>query len=322
MTQTEAYQKKIMVYADGLRKEYTVGPKKDSPPLIAVDHFSCSIRKGEIFGLIGPDGAGKTSIMRMLTTMYLPNGGTAIVNGYDIKKDIFSIRKTIGYMPGKFSLYLDLTVRENINFFAAVYHTSLKENYHLVKDIYDQIAPFEHRRAGALSGGMKQKLALCCALIHKPDILFLDEPTTGVDAISRKEFWWMLKKLKQDGITIVVSTPYMDEASQCDRVALLQKGMVLTSNTVENIVAQFPYDLYACTSEDKYQLDQTLKLFPEILLAYPFGINHHILTKRNSISELQLQLKIQTKLPDATLHREVPNIEDCFIALMQINSNV
>ena len=203
----------------------------------AVDDVSFSVDRGELFGIIGPDGAGKTTLFRMLTTLLLPDGGGASVDGYDIVKDYKSIRNTIGYMPGRFSLYQDLTIEENLNFFATLFNTTIDENYHLIRDIYVQIEKFKDRRAGKLSGGMKQKLALCCALIHRPSILFLDEPTTGVDPVSRKEFWEMLRMLKGQGITILVSTPYMDEATRCDRIALFQSGKILTSDTPENIIS-------------------------------------------------------------------------------------
>ena len=201
----------------------------------AVDDISLVVRKGELFGLIGPDGAGKTSLFRILTTLILPDQGSATVNGYDIIKDYKKIRNTIGYMPGRFSLYQDLSVEENLQFFATIFKTTIEENYHLIKDIYTQIEPFKKRRAGKLSGGMKQKLALCCALIHQPTVLFLDEPTTGVDPVSRKEFWEMLDRLKEKGITIMVSTPYMDEASRCDRIALIQEGKILSVDSPTNI---------------------------------------------------------------------------------------
>src|SRR6185369_2897422 len=197
----------------------------------ALKGISFEVKEGELFGIIGPDGAGKTSLFRILTTLLLPDGGNATVDNLDVVKDFKSIRNRVGYMPGRFSLYQDLTVAENMEFFATIFNTSIEENYDLVKDIYSQIEPFKDRRAGKLSGGMKQKLALSCALIHRPVVLFLDEPTTGVDAVSRKEFWEMLRKLKQQGITILVSTPYMDEASLCDRVALMQNGKLLSVNT-------------------------------------------------------------------------------------------
>ena len=207
----------------------TYGPAKDK--VMAVGGISFEVERGELFGLIGPDGAGKTSLIRMLATLLLPDRGTATVDGYDTVKDYKEIRKRIGYMPGKFSLYPDLSVEENINFFATIFNTTLKENYDLVSDIYSQLEPFRHRRAGKLSGGMKQKLALSCALIHRPSVLLLDEPTTGVDVVSRKEFWDMLANLKNEGITILVSTPYMDEAGRCDRIALVQNGKLLSVDT-------------------------------------------------------------------------------------------
>src|SRR5580700_1592467 len=224
---------------DHITKTYNKGAT------LAVDDISFSVEKGELFGLIGPDGAGKTSIFRILTTLLLPDKGTATVVGYDVVKDFHKIRGILGYMPGRFSLYQDLTVEENLKFFATVFGTTIKENYDQIKDIYSMLEPFKDRRAGKLSGGMKQKLALCCALIHKPEVLFLDEPTTGVDVVSRKEFWDMLKKLKQEGITILVSTPYMDEAKLCDRIALIQKGTILSIDTPAGIIKQFPVSLYA-----------------------------------------------------------------------------
>ncbi len=205
----------------------------------ALKGVSFTVGKGELFGLIGPDGAGKTTLFRILTTLLLADSGTATVNGDDVVKDYKSIRKRVGYMPGRFSLYQDLTVEENLNFFATVFHTTIEENYELVKDIYQQIEPFRKRRAGALSGGMKQKLALSCALIHKPDVLFLDEPTTGVDPVSRKEFWEMLRRLKEQGITILASTPIMDEARQCDRIAFINEGQIRGIDTPERILSQF-----------------------------------------------------------------------------------
>jgi ABC-2 type transport system ATP-binding protein len=187
------------IHCEGVGKQY--GETQ------ALNDICFSVKRGEIFGFIGPDGAGKTSLFRILTTLLLPDTGTAIVEGYDVVKDYKALRKILGYMPGKFSLYQDLTVEENLNFFAGIFNADIRENYYLIKDIYDQIAPFAKRRAGKLSGGMKQKLALSCALIHKPVVLVLDEPTTGVDAVSRREFWEMLIRLKKEGITIIVATP-------------------------------------------------------------------------------------------------------------------
>ena len=209
----------------------------------ALKGVSFSAKQGELFGLIGPDGAGKSTLFRILTTLLLADSGTASLNNLDVVKDYKDIRRKVGYMPGRFSLYQDLTVEENLNFFATVFHTTIAENYDLVKDIYQQIEPFKKRRAGALSGGMKQKLALSCALIHKPDILFLDEPTTGVDPVSRKEFWEMLRRLKEQGITIIVSTPIMDEARQCDRIAFINEGEVQGIDTPETILQRFAHIL-------------------------------------------------------------------------------
>lgn len=211
----------------------TYGKKDNS--VTALQGISFEVEKGELFGLIGPDGAGKTSLIRIIATLLIPDSGSVTVDGFDTVKEYKEIRKRVGYMPGKFSLYPDLTVEENINFFATIFNTTLKQNYDLVKDIYSQIEPFKHRRAGKLSGGMKQKLALSCALIHRPSVLLLDEPTTGVDVVSRKEFWDMLQSLKTQGITILVSTPYMDEAGRCDRIALVQNGNVLSLDTPANI---------------------------------------------------------------------------------------
>src|SRR5215471_108504 len=230
----------------------TYGKKKDV--VTALTGISFEVKRGEIFGIIGPDGAGKTSLFRILTTLLLPDGGSATVDGFDVVKDYREIRNRVGYMPGKFSLYQDLTVEENLNFFATIFNTTIQENYDLVKEIYSQIEPFKNRRAGKLSGGMKQKLALSCALIHRPSVLFLDEPTTGVDAVSRKEFWEMLRRLKEQGITILVSTPYMDEAELCDRVALIQSGKILTINTPGGIIDGFKKPLLAARASNMLHL--------------------------------------------------------------------
>ena len=283
----------------------------------ALKEISFEVSKGELFGIIGPDGAGKTSLFRILTTLLLPEGGTASVDGFDVVKDYKAIRKRVGYMPGRFSLYQDLTVKENLDFFATIFNTSIEENYELVKDIYSQIEPFKDRRAGKLSGGMKQKLALSCALIHRPSVLFLDEPTTGVDAVSRKEFWEMLQRLKQQGITILVSTPYMDEASLCDRVALVQSGKILSIDTPEQIVASFEKPLLAVKSDNMLQLLNLLKQSEWVEDAYPFGEFHHVVMKGEFKADLSAYLSSQTsafEMIDAN-----PNIEDCFISLMKEN---
>jgi ABC-2 type transport system ATP-binding protein len=283
----------------------------------AIENISFEAEKGEIFGLIGPDGAGKTTIFRILTTLILADKGEANILGYDIVKDYKKIRQIIGYMPGRFSLYQDLTVEENLNFFASVFDTTIQENYELVKDIYQQIEPFKKRKAGALSGGMKQKLALSCAMIHKPDVLILDEPTTGVDAVSRKEFWEMLRKLKYSGITILVSTPYMDEASLCDRVALIQKGRIMQINTPDKIVEDFQMPLYSVKTDNIYNLLNHLRQFEYTNSAYAFGQYVHFTAKvsMNNISDLKNYLE-QNKLQNIEINQIKPNIEDCFMALM------
>lgn len=284
---------------------------------VAVDNVSLTVEKGELFGLIGPDGAGKTSIFRMLTTLLLPDGGSAIVDGYDIVKDYAYIRSTVGYMPGKFSLYPDLTVEENLSFFATVFGTTIEENYHLIKDIYIQIEKFKHRRAGKLSGGMKQKLALCCALIHKPTVLFLDEPTTGVDPVSRKEFWEMLKRLKQQGITIMVSTPYMDEATLCDRIALIDQGKILSIETPENITRSYPDKLYAVKAENMYALLKTMESYEHAASSYAFGEYAHV-SFRETISEDTVKRYLQDSgLAGVELRPIDATIEDCFINLLK-----
>jgi ABC-2 type transport system ATP-binding protein len=286
--------------------------------VVAVDDVSFSVEHGELFGLIGPDGAGKTSIFRMLTTLLLPDGGKASANGFDVVEDYKEIRASVGYMPGKFSLYQDLTVEENLNFFATIFNTSIEENYDLIKEIYVQIEPFKKRRAGKLSGGMKQKLALCCALIHRPTVLFLDEPTTGVDTVSRKEFWQMLKRLKEQGITILVSTPYMDEATLCERIALMQGGKIMSIDTPENIIKQYPEELFAIKSNQMSQLLHHLRGNENVTSCNAFGDYHHITLKNKDKAaqgELVKALENQSQT-NVELHTVTPTIEDCFINLM------
>lgn len=281
----------------------------------ALQDISFDVPAGELFGIIGPDGAGKTSLFRILTTLLLADSGIASVDGFDVVKDYTSIRKRAGYMPGRFSLYPDLTVQENLEFFATIFNTSISENYDLVKDIYSQIEPFRHRKAGKLSGGMKQKLALSCALIHRPSVLFLDEPTTGVDSVSRKEFWEMLKRLKQQGITILVSTPYMDEASLCDRVVLMQSGKVMSINTPENIVNNFGKPLWAVKADNMLHLLNHLKQLETVEYAYPSGMYHHVILKEG-YDDGYLQNKLAPGNKGLHIQRIQPNIEDCFMQLM------
>lgn len=286
--------------------------------LVAVDNISFEVEKGELFGLIGPDGAGKTSIFRVLTTLLLPDGGTATVNGFDVVKDYKSIRQLVGYMPEKFSLYQDLSVEENLEFFATVFNTTIEANYDLIKDIYVQIEPFKNRRAGKLSGGMKQKLALCCALIHRPTVLFLDEPTTGVDTVSRKEFWEMLKRLKKQGITILVSTPYMDEAALCERIALIQTGKILSIDTPQNIIKQFPQNLFAIKANNMSRLLSDLRTIKNISSCNAFGEYHHItFHNEDETTSHQLLRELEAKQHfDTEIKSIIPSIEDCFIKLM------
>lgn len=299
-----------MISIKNINKSYNKGQVQ------AVKNLSLDVLDGELFGIIGPDGAGKSTLFRMLTTLLLPDNGTASVNGYDIAKQFREIRNIIGYMPGKFSLYQDLTVQENLDFFATIFNTTIEENYELIKDIYIQIEPFKNRRAGKLSGGMKQKLALCCALIHKPEILFLDEPTTGVDVVSRREFWIMLHKLKEQNLTILVSTPYMDEATLCDRIALMQKGEILSIDTPENITKNYPKKLYSISNDNMYLLISSLRKFENTDSCFAFGESVHLTLKDESkLNDLKVYLE-DLKIGHIEIHEIKPNIEDTFIKLL------
>ncbi|HWB92596.1 MAG TPA: ABC transporter ATP-binding protein [Puia sp.] len=311
-----------MITIEKITKTYNKGQ------VTALSEVSLEINRGELFGLIGPDGAGKTTLFRILTTLLLADQGTAIVNGCDVIKDYAQIRSSVGYMPGRFSLYQDLTIQENLQFFATVFGTTIRENYDLIKDIYQQIEPFKDRRAGKLSGGMKQKLALCCALIHKPAVLFLDEPTTGVDVVSRKEFWEMLARLKAEGITIMVSTPYMDEANRCDRIALIQKGSLLSVNTPAEIIRKFPVALYAVRSANTHKLLREVKQYPGTESCFAFGDALHVTLRDGSpgsglaesphspADDGLAEYLHQRGLADAAVEKIIPGIEDCFIHQM------
>ncbi|OPZ47274.1 MAG: putative ABC transporter ATP-binding protein YbhF [Bacteroidetes bacterium ADurb.BinA104] len=281
----------------------------------ALDSVSFSVKRGELFGLIGPDGAGKTTLFRLLTTLLNPDEGKAAIDGLDIEKDYLQIRSRVGYMPGRFSLYPDLTVEENLGFFASIFNTKVEDSYDLVAPIYKQIEPFRRRQARKLSGGMKQKLALSCTLIHHPSVLFLDEPTTGIDAVSRGELWDMLQTLKEKGITILVSTPYMDEASLCDRIALCNEGRILGIDTPQGIVEKFDSGLYAIRADNMFTLLEAARKVEGVVDCYPFGQMHHLIADTN-FSKLRFMEQLDG-LNNLTIKPAKPTIEDVFIKLMK-----
>ncbi len=283
----------------------------------ALRNISLNIPEKKIFGFIGPDGAGKTTLFRLITTLMLPDQGTVTVNGFDTVKDYKKIRKFTGYMPGRFSLYLDLTVEENLNFYATIFNTSLAENYNIIKGVYSQIEPFKKRPAGKLSGGMKQKLALSCALIHNPEILILDEPTTGVDAVSRKEFWELLAELRNKGMTIIVSTPYMDEAEKCDEIALIHKGKILEVDEPKKVVTSFKGYLYSVTGDNFYKLIEDLRNFDDKTSAYLFGQSIHLSLDKKQDEKILQDYLVKLGHKDIRIMPIKPLIEDCFIAAME-----
>jgi ABC-2 type transport system ATP-binding protein len=283
----------------------------------ALKSITFDVQEGEIFGFIGPDGAGKTTLFRIITTLLLPDEGSMTILGLDCKTGYRKLREEIGYMPGRFSLYMDLSVEENLNFYATVFGTTVKENYDLIQDIYSHIEPFKTRLAGKLSGGMKQKLALSCALIHKPRLLILDEPTTGVDAVSRTEFWEMLKKLKENNITIIVSTPYMDEAMKCDRVALIQEGAILSVDTPVKIRESFSRKLFSVKASEKYKLIHALRSYPGTLTAYPFGDAVHVTFKEDDADNNLYEYLSRMGINDVMIRETKAGIEDRFLELMQ-----
>ncbi len=287
----------------------------------ALKEINLNIESGELFGLIGPDGAGKTTLFRLLATLLVPDSGSATLCGFEMVKEYKHIRNILGYMPGKFSLYQDLSVLENLSFFATVFNTRIEDNMDMIRDIWVQIEPFKDRLAGKLSGGMKQKLALCCALIHQPKVLLLDEPTTGVDAVSRSEFWQMLKSLKSKGITIVVATPYMDEAMLCERVALMQSGEILSLDSPSGIIANFEKDLYSIKTKDTYQLLLDLRAYPYVNSVYLFGQSIHYTDTRIDFSLSELNDYLRSKGQDnIEITQITAGIEDCFMALSQQNT--
>ena len=302
-----------MITVSHLSKTYNKGKVK------AVDDVSFEVRPAEIFGLIGPDGAGKTTLFRTIATLLLADSGSITVDGLDVVRDYKKIRRFTGYMPGKFSLYMDLTVRENLEFFASVFETSIKENYDLIRDIYVQLEPFNDRRAGKLSGGMKQKLALCCAMIHQPKILLLDEPTTGVDPVSRKEFWMMLKQYQQLGITIIVATPYMDEAALCDRIALIRQGSILDINRPADIITAYPHRLLAVKATVTYDLLAAIAAYPAALNYYSFGEYVHVVMPSEADTALTgLAEWLEQKGVQGVEMRAIrPAIEDSFIEILK-----
>lgn len=282
----------------------------------ALAEVSFTVDDNLIFGLIGPDGAGKTTLYRIIATLLLPDDGVVRLNDHDVVREFRKIRKMVGYMPGRFSLYQDLTVEENLAFYARVFGTTIQENYYLIRDIYSHIEPFRKRRAGNLSGGMKQKLALSCALIHKPSLLILDEPTTGVDAVSRKEFWDMLGKLKEYGITILVSTAYMDEAERCDRIALIQEGRILSVNHPEAIIQEYERELCSIHSDDLYRLVIDLRAYPMTNAAFLFGQHVHFNQKDGHLNIPELEKYLQSRQhKNVSIVKIKPGIEDCFVEL-------
>lgn len=297
----------------GLKKSY----RKNLPPAVDLQG-EVRIRKGELFGIIGPDGAGKTTLFRLLATLVLPDGGSATLEGLDIVRDYRKIRTLLGYMPGKFSLYSDLSVRENLEFFASAFGQDIEGNYALIENIYGRLKPFEKRKAGKLSGGMKQKLALCCSLIHSPAVLFLDEPTTGVDPSSRRELWENLSELKESGMTIVVSTAYMDEANRCDRVAMMKSGRFLTVDSPSDIISGFGKRLFAARSDEMFRLLQDLRAVPDVEKCYTFGDTHHFTLRAGSHADAAL---LAAQLASCSGHRNVEvkeiraSLEDCYMNL-------
>ena len=298
-----------VIESSGISKKFGV--------IQALKNISFSVNESEIFGFIGPDGAGKTTLFRIITTLLLPDEGEMNVLGMDCIKGFKELRKNIGYMPGRFSLYQDLTVEENLNFYATVFGTTVKENYDLISDIYSHIEPFKKRLAGKLSGGMKQKLALSCALIHKPKLLVLDEPTTGVDAVSRSEFWTMLSRLSQYNITIIVSTPYMDEAMRCDRVALIQSGSLLAVETPQKIRESFRRKLFMVKANEKFKLITTLRNFPGIVTVYPFGDSVHVTFTDDLVNDSLFSFLGKAGLKNVSVEETSAGIEDRFLELME-----
>lgn len=284
----------------------------------ALDGVSFTVPAGETFGVLGPDGAGKTTLFRILVTLLVPHRGGARVLGHDVVTDLWALRRRLGYMPGRFALYPDLTVAENLAFHAAVFGTTVAAGMAGIRPIYDQLAPFAARRASALSGGMKQKLALCCALVHAPDLLILDEPTTGVDAVSRAEFWDLLGSLREGGLTILVATPYMDEATRCDRVLLLQGGRVLALDRPAALAAGYPRALAAVRAADRLGLLCVLRADPAVATAWPFGETVHATAAASDVAPAAFAASVAARasasgLSGVTAAPIAAGIEDVFM---------
>ncbi len=292
--------------------------KTYSGKVAALQDINLEVEEGEVFGLVGPDGAGKSTLFNILTTLLLPDSGNIRIFDMDVIHDYKGVRQIIGYLPGVFSLYPDLSVQENLDFFAVMYKSSIEENMSLIAPIWKQIEPFRDRKAGKLSGGMKQKLALCCALIHRPHILFLDEPTTGVDPVSRKEFWDILKSIRQHNITVMVSTPYMDEATRCDRIAMIQDGRIIGVNPPQTIIENFKGKLYTFKSDDIFSLLNVMEKCPLKCNYYPYGEHCHIAfyeDMETAMPQFEQFLSEQNQQ-----HGEItaiqPSVEDCFIEIV------
>ncbi len=296
----------------------TINLSKNYGNVHALSDVNIEVKPHELFGLIGPDGSGKTSLFRLLATLLIPDNGSASIMGLNTVSDYKAIRKILGYMPGRFSLYGDMTVQENLKFYASVFSTTIDENYDLISDIFKMLEPFKDRRAAKLSGGMKQKLALCCALIHKPQVLLLDEPTTGVDPVSRREFWDVLHRLLDNGITIMVSTPYMDEAAQCNRVALIDNGKILKVDSPRNIVNNFNEKVWSITGASMYSILLNTREYSQVLKCYPFGETHHIIFRTpdpdiNAFIDF-LKLKGEQNIIIKPINA---TIEDCYMNISQ-----
>ena len=301
-----------VIVLDGVRKAYG--------DAVAVDGVSLDVQPGELFGVIGPDGAGKTTLFRIVTSLVVPDAGAARVLGLDPVHDYRALRRQLGYMPGRFALYQDLSVAENLAFYAGVFGTTVQDGMRIIEPIWRQLAPFADRRAGALSGGMKQKLALCCALVHAPGLLVLDEPTTGVDAVSRAEFWELLGRLRDDGLSLLVSTPYMDEATRCDRVALMQSGRVLALDTPPALAAAYAHPLFAVRGPDRLALLATLRALPHAASVWPFGESLHFADRRTGVRVPDVQSDLEAAVAAAGLRdvsiTPIPaSVEDVFLQL-------